>query len=173
MTEIRDDIATRLADIVSQALNLPVPINEPEPSRWTEVKEEGDNPAGAARTILRAVAVQDEGAPDRLAFVRGAVSDPTDELEVTLVVAYAVQIKPGQGDDIAKLRTERRRHRRLEVAAIVAAIEADRTLGLALDTCAEIDPPAYEDEITFQNALPCATALIPVRVLYTGANAAA
>lgn len=166
MTEIRDDIATRLAAIVSQALTLACPINEPEPTRWAEAKE----PSG--RAVLRAVAVQDEGAPDRLAFLRGAVDDPTDELEVTLVIAYAVQIKPALGDDVTKVRTERRRHRKADVALVVAAIEADRTLGLALDTCAEIDPPAYEDEISFQNSLPCATALIPVRVLYTGANAA-
>ncbi|PZU71656.1 MAG: hypothetical protein DI531_15440 [Brevundimonas sp.] len=172
MTEIRDEIATRLADTISQALDLPVPINEPEPTRWTELKEATGDPA-PGRTILRAVAVQDESAPERLSFVRGATADPTDELEVTLVIAYAVQIKPGLGDDVSKLRMERRRFRKLEVAAIVAAIEADRTLGLALDVCAEIDPPAYEDGIAFQNTLPCATALIPVRVLYTGSNAAA
>jgi|GEM_PF-2337721 len=173
MTEIRDEIATRLADTISQALDLPVPINEPEPTRWTELKEATGDPATPGRTILRAVAVQDEGAPERLSFVRGATADPTDELEVTLVIAYAVQIKPDLGDDISALRTERRRFRKQEVAVIVAAIEADRTLGLAADTCAEVDPPAYEDVITFQNTLPCATALIPVRVLYTGANAAA
>lgn len=172
MTEIRDDIVTSLAVLIGQALDLSVPINEPEPAHWIEARESTGDPAVPGRTILRAVAVQDEGAPERLSFLRGAVDDPTDELEVTLVIAYAVQIKPGLGDDVSKLRMERRRFRKLEVAAIVAAIEADRTLGLALDVCAEIDPPAYEDGIAFQNTLPCATALIPVRVLYTGANAA-
>jgi len=171
MTEIRDDIATSLAQVVGWALNMTAAINEPEPTRWEETVGDSWAPENPP-TILKSLCVQDEGAPDRLSFVRGAVSDPTEELEVTLIVALAVQVKPGLHFDTTAVRQMRRLIRKEAVAQIVDAIDRNRTLGLTVEVYAEIDPPAYADDVVFQNALPCATALIPVRVLYTGANAA-
>lgn len=171
MTEIRDDIATTLAETVGNALNMTAAINEPEPTRWEETAGDTWAPQNPP-LIFRSLCVQDEGAPDRLSFVRGAITDPTEELEVTLIVAFAVQVQPGLHYDTTAVREMRRLIRKDAVAAMVAAIERDRTLGLAVEVYAEIDPPAYADDVLFPNALPCATALIRVRVLYTGANAA-
>ena len=56
---------------------------------------------------------------------------------------------------------------------IITAVNA-YMITKALETFpGEVSVTPYEDGIAFQNTLPCATALIPVRVLYTGANAAA
>lgn len=164
----REQILEALAFIVGQALQIAEPpIDEPEPTRWTVRVEQ----APGVMSVLHAVAVQDD-TPDSLAFIRGGADAP-EELEFSPVVAYAVQVKPGAGDDVATCRRERRRQRDAAVRLIADAIAADPTLGLDVETYADVRPPARDDDIAFPQALPSATALIPVRVLYTGVDAAA
>lgn len=164
----REAILNALVAMLAQSDALPpAVIDEPEPSRWVETPV-----AGGPGTLLHALAVQDD-TPETLAFVRGAVFDEAgEELEFTPVIAYAVQIKPVAGMTQAQMRAARRTARDAGVQLIADLIRADRTLGLDAEVCAEIGSPARDDEVAFPNALPSATALIPVRVLYTGRDAA-
>ena len=164
----REAILNALVAMLAKSDALPpAVIDEPEPSRWTEAPV-----PGASGVILHALAVQDD-TPETLAFVRGAVFDEAgEELEFTPVVAYAVQIKPVAGMTQSQMRAARRTARDAGVKIIADLLKADRTLGLDAEVCAEIGAPARDDEVAFPNALPSATALIPVRVLYTGRDAA-
>lgn len=146
----------------------PAELDEPEPSRW--LPRAGAAPI--AGELLHALAVQD-AAPETLAFVRGAeVDEAGEELEFTPIIAYAVQARPGAGDTVQTLRAARRQARDEGVRLIADLIAQNRTLGVAADVYAEVMAPARDDDVAFINALPSATALIPVRILYTGRDAA-
>ena len=146
----------------------PAQLDEPEPTRW-ELRQGGVAIAGE---LLHALAVQD-ATPESLAFVRGAeIDEAGEELEFTPVIAYAVQAKPGAGDTTAQLRAARRLARDEGVRLIADLIANDRTLGVEVEVYAEVLPPARDDDVAFVNALPSATALIPIRILYTGRDAA-
>lgn len=154
------------AMILSAPVIFPVPtIDEPEPTLWAVV-------VGKPQ-LTHAMMVMDGGPPDVLAFVRGAEGDATDELEVEVAVGYAVQAKPAAGQSMAQTRAARRSQRDDIVRAFAGLIASDRTLGLGAEVYAEVGSPTRDDDIAFPNALPAATAVIPVRVLYTGTDAAA
>lgn len=165
----REAILNALVAMLAKSDALPpAVIDEPEPSRWIEAPAAPGGPPA----MLHALAVQDD-TPETLAFVRGAVFDEAgEELEFTPVIAYAVQIKPAAGMSQAEVRVIRRAARDAGVKLIADLLKADRTLGLDAEVCAEIGAPARDDDVAFPNALPSATALIPVRVLYTGRDAA-
>lgn len=144
-------------------------IDEPEPSHWTPV---ADQPPGV-RKILHAVAVQDGPPPDRLALVRGGDDDDAcDELELEAAIAYAVRVELGAGETNASGRSARRARRDEGVETIAALVAADRTLGLGVEVYAEVMPAQRDDDIAFPNAPASATAVVPIRVLYTAAHAA-
>lgn len=146
----------------------PAALDETEPSRW--MQRQGF--AGIAGELNHALAVQD-ATPETLAYVRGAdVDEAGEELEFTPVIAYAVQAKPGAGDDTAAVRAARRAARDEGVRRIADLIAGNRTLGVEAEVYAEVLAPARDDDVAFTNALPSATALIPVRILYTGRDAA-
>jgi hypothetical protein len=146
----------------------PAELDEPEPTRWA-TRLGG---AAIAGELQHAMAVQDD-TPESLAFVRGAeIDEAGEELEFTPVIAYAVQAKPGAGDTTAALREARRLARDEGVRLIADLIANDRTLGVEAEVYAEVMPPVRDDDVAFANALPAATALIPVRILYTGRDAA-
>ncbi|WP_332657360.1 hypothetical protein [Brevundimonas sp.] len=145
---------------------FPVPtIDEPEPRLWA--------PVAGKPMLTHAMMVMDGGPPDQLAFVRGAEDEATDELEVEVAVGYAVQAKPAAGQSMAQTRAARRAQRDDVVRAFAELIAANRNLGLGVEVWAEVAAPTRDDDIAFPNALPSATAVIPVRVLYTGTDAAA
>lgn len=144
----------------------PAAIDEPEPADWTPLGDLGD----AAHTF-HAAAVQDGPPPDHLGFVRGGPGG--DELELEAAIAYAVQYRPGPGDSIDKAREIRRAIRDRAAPIVAALIAVDRTLGLAPDVWAEVAPAQRDDDVSFANAVPTATAVIPVRVLYTADHPAA
>lgn len=146
----------------------PAQLDEPEPTRW-KARQGGTAIAGE---LLHALAIQD-ATPESLAFVRGAeIDEAGEELEFTPVIAYAVQAKPGAGDTVDLLRAARRLARDEGVRLIADLIANDRTLGVDAEVYAEVLPPARDDDVAFVNALPSATALIPIRILYTGRDAA-
>lgn len=165
----REALLQSLVTMLAGAPSLPpAELDEPEPTRWVT------RPGVAAITgeLVHALAVQD-ATPESLAFVRGAVIDEAgEELEFTPIIAYAVQAKPGGGDTTAQLRAARRKARDEGVRLIADLIAADRTLGVEAEVYAEVLPPARDDDVAFVNALPSATALIPIRILYTGRDAA-
>ncbi|ANC52428.1 hypothetical protein A4249_01265 [Brevundimonas sp. GW460-12-10-14-LB2] len=146
----------------------PAALDEPEPSHW--LARMGAAPI--AGELLHALAVQD-ATPETLAFVRGAeIDEAGEELEFTPIIAYAVQAKPGVGDTVETLRAARRQARDEGVRLIADLIAQNRTLGVEAEVYAEVMPPARDDDVAFVNALPSATALIPIRILYTGRDAA-
>lgn len=152
--------------ILATSAIFPTPtIDEPEPSLWSPV---AGNPQ-----LLHAVMVMDGAPPDQLAFVRGAEDEATDELELEVAIGYAVQAKPAPGQTKAETRAARRAQRDDCVRAVAELIANNRNLGLGVEVWAEVGPPTRDDDIAFPNALPAATAIIPVRVLYTGTDAAA
>lgn len=136
-------------------------IDEPEPSGWVPV---------ADSNLRHACAVQDGPPPDHLARVHGG--GDSDELELEAAVAYAVQAVPVAGASPETLRAARRARRDLAVDRIAALIAANRTLGLGVEVWAEVAPAQRDDEVSFANAVPAATVIVPVRVLYTAAHAA-
>lgn len=164
----REAILQALAAMLATVPELfpPAAIDEPEPSAWTPLGALGDD----ART-LHAAAVQDGPPPDHLGFVRGGAGG--DELELEAAIAYAVQYQPGPGDDAAKAREIRRAVRDRAAPIVAALIAADRTLGLGHDVWAEVQPVQRDDAVSFANAVPTATAVIPIRVLYTADHPAA
>ncbi len=156
-------LAQLLASPEAEGFFPPAAIDEPEPSGWIAV--EGD-----AR-LTHAAAVQDGPPPDRLAFVRSDDGD-TDELELEAVVAYAVQCPLVAGQTMAEARSARRARRDEAVERLAALIAANRTLGLGVEVWAELGPAQRDDEVAFANTVAAATAVVPVRVLYTAGHAA-
>lgn len=166
----REDILNSLAAMLRVAGFDEVPVDEPEPSRWKPYEYNGPG----QMSVYHAMAVQDGPPPTSLAFVRGGSDDEaTEELEFEAAVAYAVQVKPGAGSTADDCRYERRRKRDEVVDLVRWLIKQDRTLGIGPEVYAEVGAVQRDDEITFANALPSATAVIPIRVLYTGSDAAA
>ena len=152
--------------ILSAPAIFPTPtIDEPEPSLWQNVPGKPQ--------LTHAMMVMDGGEPDVLAFVRGAEGDNTDELEVEVAVGYAVQAKPLPGQSTADTRAARRAQRDSTIRAFAELIALNRNLGLGDEVFAEVAAPSRDDDVAFPDALPAATAVIPVRVLYTGTDAAA
>ena len=169
MSTTREDILNALSALMGQAMVLSVvPIDEPEPSRW-EAMISG---IGGQMQIQHAMAIQDGPPPDVLSFVRGPDDDACEELELEAVVAYAVQVKPAAGYSPEDSRRERRVLRDEAVKVIAHAIAVDRTLGLGGEVYADVRPAARDDDVAFANAIPTATALVPIHVLYTAAHAA-
>lgn len=170
MSTTREAILTALAELLLRSGGFfpEAVIDEPEPSRWTPL---ADQPAGAMK-ILHAVAVQDGPPPERLAFVRGGEADPTDELELEAAIAYGVRVEIGAGQTQDDVRRARRALRDEAVDLIAALVAGDRTLGLGCEVWAEVGPVQRDDDVAFQNASAVATAVIPIRVLYTAAHAA-
>lgn len=170
MSTMREDILQALSGLLATRPDFfpPAAIDEPEPTSWPVA---GD-PAPNGRQFLHAAAVQDGPPPDRLAFVRGAESDPLDELELEAAISYGVQAKPGHGDTIDDCRAARRVRRDEAVALIAELVAANRNLGLGDEVWAEVGGAARQDDVAFPNALPAATAVIPIRVLYTAPHAA-
>jgi len=85
------------------------------------------------------------------------------ELQVEAAVAYAVQ---GLDPTLRRLRGDE------AVRMIAAAIDTDPTLGLGVQVYAEVDPAERDDDVPMSGAVAAATRIVPVRVLYTAANAA-
>lgn len=171
MSTTREDILQALSALLATRPDFfpPAAIDEPEPTSWPEVSD----PAANGRQLLHAAAVQDGPPPERLALVRGAEGDPLEELELEAAVSYGVQVKPGHGDGIVECRAARRARRDEAVDLIAELIAANRTLGLGVEVWAEVGPADRQDDVSFPNALPAATAVVPVRVLYPAAHAAA
>ena len=163
----RESILQRLAALLAATpATFPRPsIDEPEPVAWAEVP-------GKPR-LSHAIMVMDGAPPEVLGFVRGAEADPTDELELEAAIGYAVQARQEAGQDLAHTRAARRAQRDAVVRAVADLIAQNRNLGLGVEVWAEVGAVARDDDVAFPNAQPCATALIPVRVLYTGVDAAA
>jgi len=152
--------------ILSAPALFPTPtIDEPEPSLWAPMIDNS--------RIVHAMMVMDGGEPDVLAFVRGAEGDNTDEIEIEVAVGYAVQAKPNPGQSSADTRAARRAQRDATIRAFAELIAQNRNLGLGVEVFAEVGAPTRDDDVAFPDALPAATAVIPVRVLYTGTDAAA
>ncbi|WGM45238.1 hypothetical protein KOAAANKH_00099 [Brevundimonas sp. NIBR10] len=143
-------------------------IDEPEPSHWDEVAAQ---PPGTLR-LLHAVAVQDGPPPDVLSVLSGPEGENLYELELEAAVAYAVRAEIGAGDTNATGRSARRARRDEGVENLAALIAADRTLGLGPEVYAELQPAQRDDDVAFPNAPATATAVGPIRVLYTAAHAA-
>lgn len=171
MSTTREDILQALADLLATRPDFfpPAAIDEPEPTSWPPVSEPAEN----GRQLLHAAAVQDGPPPDRLGFARGGEGDPLDELELEAAISYGVQVKPGHQDGIAECRAARRVRRDEAVELIAELIAGNRTLGLGVEVWAEVGGADRQDDVAFPNALPAATAVVPIRVLYPAAHAAA
>lgn len=170
MTELREPILNALAALLADEEGFfpPAVIDEPEPSRWDILGA----PFAAGMTVLHALAVQDGPPPEVLSFVRGAEHELTDELELEAAVAYGVRVELGAGQTMDRARTTRRALRDLAVRKIAALISANRNLGLGDEVWAEVRPAQRDDDVAFPNATAVATAVVPIRVLYTAAHAA-
>lgn len=169
MSEPREDILLALSALLATRPDVfpPAPVDEPEPANWAPVE-----PAGGI-TLQHAAAVQDGPPPDRVGLVRGAEGDPLEELELEAAISYGVQAKPGPDVTLEACRLARRARRDLAIRTVAALIAANRTLGLGPEVWAEVLPADRQDDVRFANAIPTATAVVPVRVLYTAAHAAA
>lgn len=169
MSTTREAILTALqAMLDGSGAFPPATIDEPEPSRWEPL---ADQPDGAMK-LLHAIAVQDGPPPERLAYARGAEADPTDELELEAAIAYGVRVELGADQTMAEIRAVRRAARDEGVRVIAALIAGNRTLGLGAEIWAEVLPAQRDDDVSFPNAPAVATAVVPIRVLYTAAHAA-
>ncbi|HZV85408.1 MAG TPA: hypothetical protein VFF48_10530 [Brevundimonas sp.] len=171
MSTTREDILHALAALLATRPDFfpPAAVDEPEPTSWTPA----DDPAPNGRQLMHAAAVQDGPPPDHLGFVRGAEGEALDELELEAAISYGVNVKPGHQDGIAECRVARRIRRDAAVDLIAELIAADRTLGLGPEVYADVRPADRQDDVAFPNALPSATAVVPIRVLYPAAHAAA
>lgn len=151
----------------------PAAIDEPEPSEWIIV---GDTPSSVAPPpafagrLFHACAVQDGPPPTLLATARGG--GDADELELEAAVAYAVRADLAAGQTQGQARAVRRARRDRAVQRLADLIAANRTLGLGVQVWAELAPAQRDDDIAFPHASACATAVIPVRILYAAAHAA-
>lgn len=168
MSTTREAILNALAVLLAESEGFfpEAVIDEPEPSLWSPAPD--PSPAGA----FHAVAVQDGPPPERLAYVRGAEDDPTDELELEAAIAYGARVEIVAGRTMAEARSLRRGLRDRAVKTIAGLIAANRTLGLGAEVWAEVGPAQRDDDVAFQSATAVATAVVPIRVLYTAANAA-
>jgi hypothetical protein len=169
MTTREDLLDALVALLATDDFFPPAALDEPEPSSWTEV-------ASAAIDEIRlthALAVQDGPPPEAMARARGPEGAALDELELEAAIAYGVQAEAGAGSTVAQVRAARRARRDEAVTRIAALIAANRNLGLpSLEIWAEVAPAQREDEVAFTNATAAATAVVPVRILYTAAHAA-
>lgn len=170
MSTTRESILNALAGMLADADGFfpEAVIDEPEPSRWDLVGEA----FASGMKAMHAVAVQDGPPPERLAYVRGAEEDATDELELEAVIAYGARVELGGGQTMAEARGARRALRDQAVEIIATLIAADRTLGLGAEVWAEVAPAQRDDDVAFPNATAVATAVVPIRVLYTADHAA-
>lgn len=169
MSEPREEILLALSALLATRPEVfpPAAVDEPAPSNWVPLEAVG------GIVLQHAAAVQDGPPPDRVGLVRGGEGDPLEELELEAAISYGVQAKPGADMTVAALRTARRARRDLAIRTIADLIAANRTLGLGPEVWAEVMPADRQDDVLFANALPTATAVVPVRVLYTAAHAAA
>lgn len=169
MTTREDLLNAMVALLATDDFFPPAALDEPEPSSWTEV-------AAAAVNEIRlthALAVQDGPPPEAMARARGPEGAALDELELELAVAYGVQAEAAAGSTPAQVRTARRARRDEAVTRVAALVAANRTLGLASqEIWAEVAPAQRDDEVAFTNGTATATAVVPVRILYTAAHAA-
>lgn len=163
----REAILIALRDLLATRPDLfpPATIDEPEPTRWTPTV---DNPRAE-----HAAMVMDGGPPEELAFVHGDAGDPLSELELEAAIGYAVQVKASPGQSMSETRAERRALRDLAVRGIADLIAANPNLGLGQQVWADVRSPTRDDDVTMKNSIPAATAVLPIRVLYAGADAAA
>lgn len=169
MSTTREAILQALSSLMGPPFGLSVvPIDEPEPSHWQPMVEG----VGGQMQIQHALAIQDGPPPDAVGFAHGTDDTGCEELELEAVAAYAVQIRPGADYSIEDCRRERRVLRDEAVKIIARTVALDRTLGLGGEVYAEVRPAARDDEVAFANAIPTATALVPIRVLYTADHAA-
>lgn len=139
-------------------------LDEPEPTAW--------HPLEHYTGVEHFASVMDGATPDQLAFVRGN-ADQGDELELEIGIGYAVQVKPEPGRSVAVARELRRRLRDEAVEFIACMIRGNPTLYVDQETWAEVTAVTRDDDVPIVNAVPAATAIITVRVLYTGADPAA
>lgn len=168
MTTREDLLNAMVALLATDDFFPPAALDEPEPSSWTEV-------AAAVNEIrlTHALAVQDGPPPEAMARARGPEGAALDELELELAVAYGVQAEAGAGSTPAQVRTARRARRDEAVTRVAALVAANRALGLSsMEIWAEVAPAQRDDEVAFTNGIATATAVVPVRILYTAAHAA-
>lgn len=165
---MRESILIALKAMIDEDPMFPeAVIDEPEPSRWTTLLPPIDDTIG----LIHAVAVQDGPPPDILGHARGPEGGALDELELEAAIAYGVQAKPGAGTSIEAARVARRAQRDRAQRRVAQLIASNRTLGLGVEVWAEVGPAQRDDDVAFPNALPAATFVTPVRVLYSADNA--
>ena len=165
----REDILGALSSLLAtDPFFPPADIDEAEPTHWVEVEAVTID----SIRLVHACAVQDGPPPTQLGRARGAEGEALDELELEAAISYGVQAQVGAGVTIRDCQKARRARRDVAVTRVAALIAANRTLGLGPEVWAEVAPAQRDDGVTFANAAPTATAVVPVRVLYSATHAA-
>jgi hypothetical protein len=124
----------------------PADLDVPEPTGWSPM-------SGASQGLSQTLAVQD----GPVTVTRDAGGADDYELELEAMIAYAVE-----GLDVAA----RRAARDSAIERIVALISANRSLGLGVQTYAEISGAERDDRTLSPGAPPVAMALISVLVTF-------